>query len=100
LHDVIEDSEITAQELCKLGIPQRVVDAVVCLTKQPNESYQDFIERVKTNKLATKVKLADIEDNINVLRLATLNESDLQRVQKYHQAWHVLSRAIQKGSNN
>jgi len=94
LHDVIEDSDISAQELYELDIPQHVVDAVVCLTKQPNESYQDLIARVQTNKLATKVKLADIEDNINVLRLATLNDNDLQRVQKYHQAWHVLSRAL------
>jgi (p)ppGpp synthase/HD superfamily hydrolase len=100
LHDVIEDSDISAQELCELGIPQCVVDAVVCLTKQSNENYHDFIGRVQTNKLATKVKLADIEDNINVLRLTTLNEHDLKRVQKYHQAWHVLSRFLEQGSNN
>ena len=91
LHDVIEDSDISAQELYELGIPQHVVDAVVCLTKQPKESYQDFIERVKTNKLATKVKLADIEDNINVLRLKSLNNHDIDRIKKYHLAWQFLT---------
>ena len=61
LHDVIEDSEITADELLSEGIPTDVVDAIICLTKIDNESYHDFIVRVSSNELAVKIKIADIE---------------------------------------
>ena len=91
LHDVIEDSEITAAQLLAEGIPSEVVTAVLCLTKQLGETYQDFVLRAKQNPLARKVKLADIEDNINVLRLAKLTETDLARIAKYHAAWHKLT---------
>ena len=91
LHDVIEDSEITAKELLENGIPQDVVDAVESLTKQPGETYIEFIERAKLNKLARKVKIADIEDNINLLRLKAVGQKDLDRVKKYHEAWGSLN---------
>ncbi len=91
LHDVIEDSDITAAQLLTEGIPEQVVTAVLCLSKQRNETYQDFVLRAKQNPLARKVKLADIEDNINVLRLTVLTDKDLARVVKYHAAWHELN---------
>jgi len=91
LHDVIEDSEYTAEDLVNNGIPAEVVNAVQCLTKKPNEDYESFIDRVLENKLATKIKQADIEDNINILRLQSVNEKDLERVAKYHNAWHKIN---------
>jgi len=91
LHDVIEDSNITAEQLLAEGIPAEVVEAVVCLSKNENEDYQDFVARAKKNKLAARVKIADIEDNIDVLRLPAVDEYDLARVQKYHAAWQFLN---------
>ena len=91
LHDVIEDSNITAEQLLAEGIPAEVVEAVVCLSKNENEDYQDFVARAKKNKLAARVKIADIEDNIDVLRLPAVDEYDLARVQKYHTAWQFLN---------
>jgi len=91
LHDVIEDSEYTAEDLLNNGIPAVVVKAVQCLTKSPDENYELFIDRVLENKLATKIKQADIEDNINILRLQSVNEKDLERVAKYHNAWHKIN---------
>lgn len=91
LHDVIEDSDFSDETLLSQGIPEHVVNAVKSLTKIDGESYQEFIERVKFNPLAKKVKIADLEDNINILRLKTLNSDDLQRVKKYHQAWMALN---------
>ena len=73
------------------GIPTDVVDAIICLTKIDNESYHDFIVRVRSNELAVKIKIADIEDNINVLRLKSLSDTDLNRVEKYHSAWLYLT---------
>jgi len=90
LHDVLEDSDITAEELLAEGIPAEVVEAVRYLTKNDGEEYMEFVARAKKNQLATKVKIADIEDNIDVLRLASLDEQDLVRVRKYHEAWRFL----------
>jgi (p)ppGpp synthase/HD superfamily hydrolase len=90
LHDVIEDSEITVEELLADGIPAKVVEAVQDLTKQDGEDYLDFVARAKKNRIAARVKIGDIEDNIDVLRLATLEEKDLARIKKYHAAWYLL----------
>ena len=90
LHDAIEDSDITAEYLLEEGIPQTIVDAVVLVTKTSGENYEDFINKLSSNKLASTVKKADIEDNINVLRLDSLKTSDLERIRKYHKAWKVL----------
>jgi (p)ppGpp synthase/HD superfamily hydrolase len=94
LHDVLEDSEITAEELLAEGIPAEVVEAVQHLTKKEEEDYMDFVARAGKNKLAAAVKLADIEDNIDVLRLSALDQADLARVQKYHSAWHFLKQDL------
>ncbi len=90
LHDVLEDSEITAEDLLAEGIPAEVVQAVKCLTKNEGEDYLDFVARAKTDRLARRVKIADIEDNIDVLRLSSLSEKDLERIQRYHAAWRLL----------
>jgi (p)ppGpp synthase/HD superfamily hydrolase len=90
LHDVIEDSDITAEQLLAEGIPAEVVEAVRYLSKNEQEDYMDFVARVKQNPLAAKVKIADIEDNLDILRLAALDEHDLARIRKYHSAWHLL----------
>ena len=87
LHDVIEDSNYSADDLLKEGIPPEVVEAVQLLSKVSGETYDQFIDRIVNNSLASKVKLADIEDNINILRLESVGEKDLERVAKYHRAW-------------
>ena len=94
LHDVIEDSKYTAEMLVDEGIPEEVVEAVEYLTKQEGENYEQFTNRVVNNKLAAKIKKADIEDNMNILRLETVREKDLQRVAKYHKAWQSIDEAI------
>lgn len=90
LHDTIEDSPLTAESLLDAGLPSTIVDAVECLTKVYGENYDQFIQRVLKNNLAIKVKKADIEDNLNVLRLDTLSDDDLERVRKYFSAWKRL----------
>ncbi|MCK5725509.1 MAG: hypothetical protein KAH22_01645 [Thiotrichaceae bacterium] len=87
LHDVIEDSAYTHTNLLNAGIPVNIVEAVIALSKTDGEDYNVFIERVLQNPLASKVKKADIEDNINILRLKEVHQEDLQRLQKYHRAW-------------
>ncbi|MDZ7692258.1 MAG: hypothetical protein U5K69_14175 [Balneolaceae bacterium] len=90
LHDVVEDSDYSGSDLLDEGIPEPVVAAVEYLTKNDGESYDEFTDRVLDNELATKVKIADIEDNMNILRLDSIGEKDLKRVAKYHKAWNKL----------
>ena len=90
LHDVVEDSDITAEQLLAEGIPPEVVEAVQYLTKKEGEEYLELVARAKQNRLAAKVKIADIEDNIDLLRMASVDEADLARIKKYHSAWHFL----------
>ena len=92
LHDVIEDTKLTAEDLINLGMPEVVVEAVVALTKQPGETYDAFIDRVKTNPLAVRVKMADIGDNMNLDRLEKVTDEDLARNQKYEKALKKLSK--------
>jgi len=90
LHDVIEDSDYTSDDLLSEGIPSAIVEAVQLLSKVGNESYDQFVDRVSENPLASKIKIADIEDNINILRLESVDKKDLERVAKYHKAWRKL----------
>ncbi|EAQ66579.1 hypothetical protein MED121_07840 [Marinomonas sp. MED121] len=91
LHDVLEDSAYTAKNLLDEGISSEVVDAVQALTKEADAkgntmSYQDYLIKVKANSLARKVKLADLEDNMDLSRLDTVTEKDLKRCEKYQKA--------------
>jgi (p)ppGpp synthase/HD superfamily hydrolase len=94
LHDVIEDSDITAEQLLIEGIPSEVMEAIQYLSKNEGEEYQDFVARAKRNKIAAKVKITDIEDNLDVLRLSSLEEADFARIQKYHTAWRFLKEEL------
>lgn len=93
LHDVVEDSDWTLAALRERGFSEEVVEAVACLTHQDGESYEEFVERLKSNPLARRVKIADLEDNMNVLRIGQLGPNDFRRLEKYHRAWRVLKEA-------
>lgn len=90
LHDVIEDTPLTADDLRAEGFAGAIIEAVQCLTRPETESYEDFIERIKTNRLAINVKLNDLEDNMDMRRVPQLTEKDLPRMNKYLKAYHEL----------
>jgi len=92
LHDVVEDSHWTIEDLRKEGFPEEVLHAVDRLTRREGEDYFDFIKRVKGNSLARKIKLADLEDNMDIRRLKELNPKDFELLSKYHKAWKELRR--------
>ena len=92
LHDVIEDSDWTAEQLRDEGFSKEIILAVECVTKRKGESYEDFVERSKRNPIARKVKIADLEDNMNIFRIGKLTEDDLKRLERYHRAWQMLSK--------
>jgi (p)ppGpp synthase/HD superfamily hydrolase len=93
LQDVVEDSSWTGEKLRREGFSEEIVEAVECVTKVEGESYEDFVQRSKSNSLARKVKIADLEDNMNLLRISELSGEVLQRQERYHRAWRVLADA-------
>ena len=90
LHDIIEDTDVTEDYLLKIGLSKRIVDAVVALTRSEDMDYQEYIKNLSSNPLAKEVKLADLEHNMDLKRLPTLEEKDLDRNRKYQIAYHYL----------
>ncbi len=93
LHDSIEDSFVTAQLLRSEGFAPEVVEAVELMTHAEDMSYMDYVERLKGNPIARKVKLADLRHNMDLNRLDEVGEADLQRLEKYRRAYEVLNSA-------
>ena len=91
LHDLVEDTNWTFEMLLAEGFPTHIIDALRCVTKlSDNEPYNAFIQRVKTNPLAVAVKINDLTDNLDVRRLQNITDQDVERLRKYHNAYHEL----------
>ena len=78
LHDLVEDTDWTFEKLENEGFSEKIISALKCVTKQENEDYDVFINRVKANPLAIKVKLNDLRDNMDITRLVHIQK----RIQK------------------
>lgn len=90
LHDVMEDSAYTEKDLKTQGIPDHIIEALRLLTHDKNEPYMEYIGRIKSNKLAKSVKLADLRHNSDLSRLQHISEDDKKRVEKYAVAKAIL----------
>jgi phage terminase large subunit-like protein len=82
----VEDTDVTFDEIRSKGYSSDVIRALDCLTRREGESYDGFIHRIMGNKLATRVKVADIKDNMDVTRLVSVTEKDAKRLEKYIKA--------------
>ena len=90
LHDVLEDCQVSKDELIKEGIPEYLLDKLEILCKGKNEKYFDYIDRIKADKSTINVKLSDLRDNMNLERLKEITEKDLKRLEKYKKAKAIL----------
>ena len=86
LHDVVEGCEISLDDLRKEGFSEVVLSAIESVTKVPGESYEDFVERAAQNPIGRVVKLADLEENSDLSRIASPSWEDLERIEKYRRA--------------
>jgi (p)ppGpp synthase/HD superfamily hydrolase len=97
LHDVIEDTSVTEEDLRQAGFGERVVAAVRCVTHRKDESYADYVVRCRGNEVARRVKLADLEDNSrlgrSILRPQRL-AADLARIRRYVLSYKFLTDQI------
>ena len=91
LHDTIEDTDVTPDSLRADGFPEEIINGILSVTKREGESYEDFVSRAAQNPIGREVKIADLEDNMDVRRLEELTDEDVARLRKYLQAWHDLN---------
>lgn len=91
LHDVVEDTSLTFDDLAAMGIKDAVIDALQLLTHDETVSYFDYVRELKQNPLAKMVKQADLEHNSDLSRLENVTEEDKRRAEKYRQAMQILS---------
>ena len=90
LHDVIEDTDITPEDLAAEGFPAAVLEAIALLTHAPDVPYMDYVQEIGKNPVARAVKLADLTHNSDLSRLDTVTEDDLARNEKYEKAKNLL----------
>ena len=92
LHDVVEDTEYTFDDIRKMGFPQEVIDILVLLTHIDGVPYMEYVEKISVNSIAKQVKLADLRHNSDLTRLNIIDEKALARVDKYQKAITILSK--------
>ena len=90
LHDVLEDCDVSREQLIDEGIPEYLVEKLEVLCKGKNEKYFDYIDRIKVTQLTINVKLSDLNDNMNLKRLKEVTEKDIKRLEKYKTAKEIL----------
>jgi (p)ppGpp synthase/HD superfamily hydrolase len=95
LHDVVEDCDVTLDDLRKAGFSDEVVRGVEAVTKQPAEKgdagYEGFVKRAAADPIGRMVKLADLEDNMDLRRLDEMGERGMRRLERYLKAWRSLT---------
>lgn len=91
LHDVVEDSAVTLEDLRRAGFAARIVDAVDALTRRPGETYEAYVSRAGALSLARRIKVADLEDNMALRRRWRLETQDAARMARYRRAYRELT---------
>lgn len=90
LHDVVEDTPTTFEDLKGLGVNDAVIEALRLLTHDKSVPYFDYVRALKANSIARAVKMADLVHNMNLERLPKITDVDLERCQKYSKAMDIL----------
>lgn len=91
LHDTLEDTSLTLKQLEAYGFDEEILEGLEAITKKENENYFVFINRLKANPLARRVKIADLLHNLDITRLEILTKEDLERHSKYLAALEILT---------
>lgn len=95
LHDVVEDTEVTIDQLRETGFSEEILEAINLLTRAKEDSYEEFIDKTLKNRIARNVKIADIKENMKLSRIQDPSEQDYMRLEKYKKALERLERQFE-----
>lgn len=90
LHDVVEDTNYTIDDIISMGFPKSVTDALALMTHDESVPYMDYVAKIKSNTIAKAVKLADLRHNSDISRLDIVDEKAIKRLKKYAAAIELL----------
>lgn len=91
LHDVVEDTSYTLEDIAAMGFPESITDALALLTHDDAVPYMEYVAAIRNNPIAKAVKLADLQHNSDLTRLDHVDTYALQRVEKYRKAIELLT---------
>ena len=91
LHDVVEDTPYTLEDLKDMGFPSEITEAIALMTHDPAVPYMDYVKNIKGNPIARAVKLADLTHNSDLSRLDLVDDRAIRRVEKYAAAIKLLT---------
>ena len=90
LHDLVEDTDYTIEDLTSMGFSKSITDAIALMTHANDVEYMDYVREIKNNPIAKAVKLADLKHNSDLTRLDVVDEKALSRREKYLKAIKLL----------
>ena len=90
LHDIVEDTDTTFDDLRKLGFSDNIINALKLMTHDKNVDYFEYVKNISKNPIARKVKIKDLEHNMDTSRLDEVTDKDLERVKKYKKCYKYL----------
>ena len=90
LHDTVEDTDVTFEQLRAAGYPEEILAALDAVTRRASESYEEFVQRSAQDPIGRRVKLADLSDNMDLRRLPEVKDKDSDRLERYQRAWSQL----------
>ena len=90
LHDILEDTEVTAEQLKTYGFTDRIIKSIRMLTKDDSTGYEEYLQYIKTDYNAWMVKMADLKHNMDISRIPEPTEKDFERIEKYKKALEFL----------
>ena len=93
-HDLVEDTDVTYHQLREMGFSERIIEGIYSMTKQPGRTQEEYLEQVKSNPDAIRVKLADLRHNSDIRRLKGVTEKDIKRIEKYHKMFLILKELV------
>lgn len=97
-HDLIEDTDVSYQDLLDMGCTKRIVYGIRALTKKPDETKEQYLDRIICNYDACLVKLSDLKDNSDIHRMKVLCEKDFERLQKYHFMFDAITKQLEQAN--
>lgn len=96
LHDVLKNTDLYLSDLICIGLNENQIRAIEALTRARKETYNEYIDRISENEIATKVKIADLIDNMNVSKIPNPTKKDYDKVKKYKKAYKKLIKVARR----